>query len=125
MEKNRIRVFVKAGLTLALIAAGTAVPYSRAQMQDAPRVVNITAKRFGFTPNVVTLKKGEPVTLRLTSADVTHGLFMRALKLDEEIVPGKTTEVTITPQTEGKFTTICDHFCGSGHGNMNMTIVVE
>ena len=25
----------------------------------------------------------------------------------------------------GTFTTICDHFCGANHGNMNMTIVVE
>ncbi len=35
------------------------------------------------------------------------------------------TDVVLTPQTAGRFTTICDHFCGSGHGNMKMTIVVE
>jgi len=31
----------------------------------------------------------------------------------------------ITPPIAGTFTTICDIFCGSGHGNMKMTIVVE
>ena len=34
-------------------------------------------------------------------------------------------EITVTPQTAGTYTTICDHFCGANHGNMNMTIVVE
>jgi len=75
--------------------------------------------------NQVTLKKGETVKLVLHSEDVTHGFFMRALKIDEEIPPGKTAEVVITPQTAGIFTTICHHFCGVNHGNMKMTIVVE
>jgi len=96
-----------------------------AQADENPRVIEITAKRFGFTPNQITLKKGETVKLRLTSEDVTHGFFLRPLKIDEEIVPGKTTELTLRPQTAGTFTTICDHFCGVNHGNMKMTIVVE
>lgn len=88
-------------------------------------VVEITAKRFAFTPDKITLKKGQTVKLRLHSEDVTHGFFLRPLKLDEEIPAGQTTEVTVTPQVAGTFTTICDHFCGANHGNMNMTIVVE
>ncbi len=90
-----------------------------------PRVVEITAKRFEFSPKEITLEKGQPVTLRLTSLDVTHGYFNRELKLDLDIQSGKTTEVTITPAAAGKYRVICDHFCGSGHGNMNMTIVVQ
>jgi len=92
---------------------------------NSARVVEITAKRFGFTPEQVTLKKGETVTLRLHSEDVTHGFFMRKLKIDSEVEAGKTTDITITPDTPGTYTTICDHFCGANHGNMKMTIVVE
>lgn len=92
---------------------------------DSPRVVEITAKRFEFSPNKITLKKGEPVTLRLTTADVVHGFFLRPLKIDELISPDKPTDITITPETAGTFTTICDHFCGVNHGNMKMTVVVE
>ncbi|HTN50773.1 MAG TPA: hypothetical protein VML50_00095, partial [Anaeromyxobacter sp.] len=62
---------------------------------------------------------------QLTSADVTHGFFQRALGIDAEISPGKTTELVVTPQEAGRFLVICDHFCGSGHGGMNMTFVVE
>jgi heme/copper-type cytochrome/quinol oxidase subunit 2 len=45
--------------------------------------------------------------------------------IDAEIEPGKTTEVTFTPQVTGRFTAICHHFCGAGHGNMHMVFVVE
>jgi cytochrome c oxidase subunit 2 len=65
------------------------------------------------------------VTLRLHSEDVTHGFFMRKLKIDSEVEAGKTADITITPDTPGTYTTICDHFCGANHGNMKMTIVVE
>jgi cytochrome c oxidase subunit II len=96
----------------------------RARADEIP-VVEITAKRFAFTPDKITLKKGQTVKLRLHSEDVTHGFFLRPLKLDEEIPAGGTTDVTITPDTPGTYTTICDHFCGANHGNMMMTIVVE
>src|SRR5690242_14518651 len=95
------------------------------QSQPAGRVIEITAKRFNFSPAQVTVKKGETVTLRLKAEDVTHGFYLKPLKLDETLEPGKSKDVTITPQVAGTFTTICDHFCGSGHGNMHMTIVVE
>ncbi len=92
---------------------------------DNRRVVEITAKRFAFSPDKITLKKGETVKFRIHSEDVTHGFFLRSLKLDEEIPAGQTIDVTVTPQTAGTFTTICDHFCGANHGNMSMTITVE
>ena len=109
---------------LLLLVFSLGAPH-KAQADENPRVIEITAKRFGFAPNQITLKKGETVKLRLTSEDVTHGFFLRPLKIDEEIVPGKTTELTLRPETAGTFTTICDHFCGVNHGNMKMTIVVE
>jgi cytochrome c oxidase subunit 2 len=71
------------------------------------------------------LKKGETVKLVVTSEDVTHGFFLRPLKIDTDLVPGKTEELTVTPQATGTFTAICHHFCGAGHGNMKLTVVVE
>ena len=107
-------------LSVSLLLSGT----SRLHAENVP-VIDITAKRFAFSPDKITLKKGQTVKLRLHSEDVTHGFFLRPLKLDEEIPAGQTREVTVTPETAGTFMTICDHFCGANHGNMNMTIVVE
>lgn len=54
-----------------------------------------------------------------------HGFFLKPLKIDEIIQPGKTTEVNLTPQTAGTYLLICDHFCGVNHAAMNMKVIVE
>ena len=123
-QKNRIIRRIYLSLTvLLLVLAGL----RHAAKADQPaKVIDITAKRFEFSPGEITLKKGEPVTLRLTTQDVAHGFFVRPLKIDSDIVPGRATEVTVTPEAAGKFVTICDRFCGVNHGAMHMTInVVE
>lgn len=106
-------------------AATNAAAPPHAQAAGSPRVIQIVAHKFAFEPNQITLKKGEPVTIQLTSKDVKHGFYIRGLKVDEEIDPGKVTEVTVTPDKTGEFPTICDHLCGLGHKRMHMTIVVE
>jgi cytochrome c oxidase subunit 2 len=111
-------------LALLLVPAliGTARAADRA---EEPRAIVITAKRFEFVPSTITLKKGETVKLVVTSEDVTHGFFLRPLKIDTDITPGQTQEITVTPQSAGTFTAICHHFCGAGHGSMKLTVVVE
>lgn len=122
MLRAKIRKIPVAALCLLSIAL-----FSGAKTWPADKiaVVDITARRFAFTPDKITLKKGQTVKLRIHSEDVTHGFFLRPLKLDEEIPAGETIEVLVTPQEGGTFMPICDHFCGANHGNMNMTIVVE
>ena len=89
-----------------------------------PQVIEITAKKYEFSPSQVTLKKGQPVILRLTSTDRIHGFMSRALKVDTDIFPGKSTDIAVTPATAGTFMVICDHYCGTGHGNMKMKVAV-
>lgn len=92
----------------------------------APRRIEITAKRFTYEPDAITLKKDQPVVLVLMSADVTHGLRVRELGLDVKIPKGKVTEVPFTPQKAGDFVGHCSVFCGAKHGSMKITFhVVE
>ena len=109
---------------LLLVAALLVTPGAVAAGEET-RAIVITAKRFEFVPSTITLKKGETVKLVVTSEDVTHGLFIRPLKIDTDLTPGKTEELTVTPQAAGTFTAICHHFCGAGHGGMKLTVVVE
>jgi cytochrome c oxidase subunit 2 len=88
-----------------------------------PRTVEISAKRFDFTPNEVHLKAGEPVTIHLVSSDRAHGLMVKPLGLDLD--SDDNPSATITPAQTGRFTAICDHYCGMGHGGMKMVFVVE
>ena len=119
MKRKVVLAALVAGLALVMAAS------PRGARAAEPRVIEIHAKRFGFTPDQITLKKGETVKIRLVSEDVTHGFFLRPLKIDEEVSPGQPTEIVLTPDKTGTFTTICDHFCGVNHGNMKMTIVVS
>jgi cytochrome c oxidase subunit 2 len=107
---------------IGLVGVPAMINLTRAS--DNPKVIEITAKKFEFTPSEITLKKGEPVILRLTSSDRVHGFMSKPLKIDTDIPDDSAKDVTVTPDTAGNFTVICDHYCGTGHGNMKMKITV-
>jgi cytochrome c oxidase subunit 2 len=92
--------------------------------QDVPQRVQITAKRFDFTPGDITLKKGVPVVLVLSSEDVAHGLKFKELNVVVTAKKGQTNEVAFTPDRVGTFIGQCSVFCGSGHGHMKLTLHV-
>ena len=107
---------------IGLVGVPAMINLTRAS--DNPKVIEISAKKFEFTPSEITLKKGEPVILRLSSSDRVHGFMSKPLKIDTDIPNDKTKDVAITPDTAGNFTVICDHYCGTGHGNMKMKVTV-
>ena len=92
--------------------------------QTAPRRIEVTAKRFDFTPAEITVKKGEPVVIVLKSVDVAHGLGFRDLGVNVKVAKGKTGELAFTPTKTGDFVGQCSVFCGSGHGKMKLTLHV-
>jgi cytochrome c oxidase subunit 2 len=94
--------------------------------EPAERVIKITAKAFEYIPNEITLKKGEPVMLELTSQDLFHGFSITDLGLRADLPPGKTARVRLTPDKTGSFPFHCDNFCGISHETMTGVInVVE
>lgn len=103
------------GLALSPLAAG-----------DQPgQKISIIAQRFSFSPNEITLRKGQSVTLVIETKDVTHGLLIEGLGVrSSDIKKGQASEVTFTPETAGTFEAKCAHFCGKGHGSMKMTVRV-
>ena len=55
---------------LAWMPIASLFAFQSAHAQAAPRRIEVTAKKFDFTPAEITVKKGEPVVIVLTSADV-------------------------------------------------------
>lgn len=98
--------------------------FSLAAGEQPAETISITAQRFSFSPNEITVKKGEAVTLVIESKDVSHGLLIEDLGVRTEIKKGQSTEVKFTPETVGTFEGKCAHFCGKGHGSMKMTVHV-
>jgi cytochrome c oxidase subunit 2 len=110
------------GAALGLASIATYVAAQPAQPKE--KVIRIEAKRFDYTPGELTLKKGEPVILELTSLDVLMGFNLPDLNLRADIVPGKVTRVRFVPEKAGSFTFLCDIFCGSKHEEMNGRLTV-
>jgi len=116
--------FVLPSLFAALLIAQLC--FVRDTHAAAPQRIAVTAKRFTFTPGELTLKKGEPVVLVLTSEDVSHGLSFKELGVNIKVAKGQTTEFAFTPDKTGDFVGHCSVFCGTGHGSMKLTLhVVE
>jgi cytochrome c oxidase subunit 2 len=85
----------------------------------------VVAKRFSYQPSEITVKKGEPVLLVVTSQDVGHGLRIRELNVDLKTPKsGGTAQVQFTPNLTGDFVGHCSVFCGAGHGSMALTLHV-
>jgi cytochrome c oxidase subunit 2 len=117
---------VALGLALTALAPKGNLVHAQeaANAAVSPKVIEVSAKKYQFSPSQITLKKGEPVILRLSSTDRVHGFMSRPLKIDTDITPGKATDVAVTPASAGNFTVICDHYCGIGHGTMKMKVAV-
>ena len=88
------------------------------------QIIHVTAKKFEYTPNEITLKKGVPVVLEITSLDRDHGFKVPGLGIRADVKPGETTRVRIVPERTGRFEFRCDVFCGSGHEDMAGEFVV-
>jgi cytochrome c oxidase subunit II len=112
-------------LTALTAALGTVTLPSAPRAGSATeKVIRITAKKFEFAPGEVTVRKGEPVVLELTSEDRTHGFNLPDFGVRTEVKPGAVSRVHFTPDKAGKFNFTCDVFCGSGHEDMSGTLVV-
>ena len=125
-NKGPVRRGVLLSTAMLAIICYTTVLNPLAATQAAPQRVEVTAKKYGFEPGEVTIKKGQPVDLALKSADVAHGLRFRELNVDLKVNKGATVDVHFTPDKVGSFVGHCSVFCGSGHGRMTLTLhVVE
>ncbi len=118
------RVLIAGALLMSATIISGLTLYARASARPVEREIQITAKKFEFTPDTITLKKGEPVLLVFSSQDRKHGFNLRAFGIRTDVNPGGTARIRFTPDKTGRFTFSCDVFCGEGHEDMTGTIVV-
>jgi cytochrome c oxidase subunit 2 len=114
-----VKTILVGGLAMCSLALSGASP-----TPEAPRRIEVSAKKFAYTPAEITVKKGEPVVLVITTQDVTHGLKFKELNLNAKLEKGKPSELAFTPDKVGDFVGHCSVFCGSGHGSMTLTLHV-
>ena len=96
--------------------------------------VNVTAQQFawsfsypkykGLTSSILRLPNHEAVELKMQSKDVIHSFWVPQFGQKQDVVPGITTRLVITPTRLGTFPVVCTELCGEGHALMRTVAVV-
>jgi cytochrome c oxidase subunit 2 len=99
-----------------------------------PLRVNVTAQQFAWTFSypqfgnkrsaVLRLPNHRSVVLSMTSKDVIHSFWVPEFRQKQDLVPGITPTLHITPTRVGSYPVICTELCGLGHALMRSRTIV-
>ena len=142
MSKKKALILILFGFELAVL-----VPLGIALMSRTARThhIDISARRFGYTPARIVVNKGDPVNLRFYTEDVTHGFqldghpidliarkgvtFKRNVRQDSEghlkADWQRISSVMFVAQRAGKFIFRCTETCGNLHPFMTGELIVR
>ncbi|CAI8885584.1 cupredoxin domain-containing protein [Methylocaldum szegediense] len=89
--------------------------------------VTLVAARYGFYPREILLPAETPVTFRIASADVLHGVHIPMTNMGTMVVPGYVSEITTSFPKPGEYPMLCNEYCGLGHDHMwsKVTVVAK
>ncbi len=91
----------------------------------ATKTFNVKASQFKFSPSTITVRKNDTVRLILTSKDVTHGLYIKAYKINMRVKKGEKKTIKFVANKTGRFPFVCSVYCGSGHRVMKGMLIVK
>jgi cytochrome c oxidase subunit 2 len=85
--------------------------------------VYLIARLWQWWP-ILELEKGQAYRLHLSSMDYMHSFSLQPENLNIQVVPGYEGVYTITPTRAGKYSVLCNEFCGIGHHTMVSNLYV-
>ncbi len=86
--------------------------------------IRVVTTQFTFDPQCVVVPANEPVTLRLTSPDVIHGILVTGTNVNTMVIPGYVAQVHTVFTKTGDLLMPCHEYCGLGHSQMWATVRV-
>jgi cytochrome c oxidase subunit 2 len=123
---------VPAILVISIGIVSAVVLSKNANAGSHPLEVKVFAQqfawRFEYPGNVrseeLVMPLHRSVEFHMQSADVIHSLWIPQMGQKQDVVPGITTKIVITPTRTGNFTLICTELCGLGHATMRAAVRV-
>ncbi len=76
------------------------------------------------TANEICVPVNQPVEFRLRSHDVIHAFWIPAFAGKVDMIPGRTTRLTVHPFRMGRYRGACAEYCGESHALMNFDVRV-
>ncbi|MGN6848932.1 MAG: cytochrome c oxidase subunit II [Sphingomicrobium sp.] len=67
---------------------------------------------------------GQDVRLVMASQDVIHSFFVPALRIKQDVVPGRYETMWFRPDKVGRYHLFCSEYCGTDHAHMGGWIYV-
>jgi cytochrome c oxidase subunit 2 len=92
--------------------------------EDGSLTVRMVGARYGFYPQKIEVPANTPVTFRIASFDVLHGIHGAQTNFSTMVVPGYVSEITTAFPKAGEYPLFCNEFCGLGHDHMWARLVV-
>ena len=86
--------------------------------------VYLIARLWAWHP-ILELEVGKTYRLHLTAMDYQHGFSLQPENINIQVIPGYQHVVTVTPTKSGKFSIMCNEYCGIGHHKMITNIYVK
>lgn len=79
---------------------------------------------YGITTTEIYLPIDQQVLFVMESNDVIHSFWVPEFRVKQDIIPGQTTELRITPIELGEYKVRCAELCGTEHAYMLADVVV-
>lgn len=114
---------VVAVLSAMAVAAGSFIPFPTAKPQT--REITLDASRYAYSPERITVNKGDHVILTFAPQDVTHGIYVDGYDVKAEAAPGKTATLDFVADKPGTFRFRCSINCGELHPFMIGLLAVQ
>jgi cytochrome c oxidase subunit II len=89
------------------------------------RLANRPENEQTFSSNVLHTYVNQPMLLRMNTPDVNHAFWVPTMRIKQDVLVGRETEVRFTPTRPGRYRVVCAELCGSGHGAMYTYIIVH
>jgi cytochrome c oxidase subunit 2 len=123
---NRLKMML-IGLTLLSAASQGVAQVAKDAMTgvQGAHEIQVTLRKYEFSPGLLRVKKGEQVRLIMTAVDHDHGFKLDDFNINQKIPKGTTVIVEFTADQAGTFQFRCSSVCGLGHRSMKGTLVVE
>lgn len=67
----------------------------------------------------------QEVQLNIVAQDVLHAFWLPELRLKQDAIPGRTTQLRFKPTKPGTYPVVCAELCGGYHGSMRTQMVVQ
>jgi cytochrome c oxidase subunit 2 len=72
--------------------------------------------------NRIDIPAGEPVDVRVRTADVIHGFWVPRLGGKMDAIPGRTNVIRLQADVPGVYRGVCAEYCGIGHARMPIEV---